>query len=52
MNEAIKAIMNANDVSENEAREMAADALEEISNGNWDALYDIGIEDDYIFDLI
>ena len=51
-NEAREILMERDGMTEDEAREVMADAVAEIENGNWDALYDLGLEDDYIFDFI
>lgn len=51
-NEAREILMERDGMTEDEAREVMADALTEIENGNFDALFELGLEDDYIFDFI
>ncbi len=51
-NEAKRILMERDGYTEEEATVAMAEALEEIENGNFDALYDLGLEDDYIFDFI
>lgn len=53
MNETMRLLMERDGLTENEAREMMAEAREGLENGNYSAMQEIlGLEDDYIFDLI
>ncbi len=51
-NEAKEILMKRDGLTEKEATEVMAEALDEIGRGNYDALFDIGLEDDYIFDFL
>lgn len=53
MNATEKILMERDGLTKEEAREMMKDALTELEAGNFDAMQDIlGLEDDYIFDLL
>lgn len=51
-NEAREILMKRDGYTKEEAMKVMADAVTEIENGNWDALFELGLEDDYIFDFI
>jgi hypothetical protein len=54
MNEIVRILMDRDEMTEEEAREVVADAREMIADGEdpEEVLYDLGLEIDYIFDLI
>ncbi len=53
MNETKRILMERDGLTESAAAEMMADALSELESGNYSAMQDVlGLEDDYIFDLI
>ena len=54
MNEIVKILMRRDEMSEEEAMETYAEAREAIADGEdpEEVLYDLGLEIDYIFDLI
>lgn len=54
MREIERILMNRDELAEEEARETVAEAREAIFDGEnpEDVLYDLGLEPDYIFDLI
>ena len=53
MNRVVKILMERDGLSEEEARELIAECIEEIELGNMYAMEDIlGLEDDYIFDIL
>lgn len=46
-------LMNRDGLTLEEAREQVEDCREALNNGDWDAIEDyLGLEDDYIFDII
>lgn len=51
-NESREILMERDGLTEAEAKKVMADAVTEIENGNFDALFELGLEDDYIFDFI
>lgn len=54
MNKIVKILMRRDDMTEEEARELVEDCRERINDGEdpEEVLYDLGLEHDYIFDLI
>lgn len=53
MTETMRILMERDGLTEEEAREQMAECREALNNGDWDAIEDyLGLEDDYIFDLI
>ena len=54
MNEIVRILMNRDEMTEEEAEEFVAEAKELIADGEnpEEILYDLGLEPDYIFDLI
>ena len=54
MNEIVRILMNRDEMTEEEAEEVVAEAKELIADGEnpEEILYDLGLEPDYIFDLI
>ena len=54
MNEIVKVLMNRDEMTEEEAKELVAECRERISDGEnpEEVLYDLGLEPDYIFNLI
>lgn len=53
MNETQRILMERDGLTKEEARAEMAEALTELENGNYSAMQDIlGLEDDYIFDLL
>ena len=51
-NEAREILMRRDGMTEAEAKEVMAEAVAEIENGSFDALFELGLEDDYIFDFL
>lgn len=48
-----KILMERDDLTPQEADELMADTIEALESGDWDAMGDyLGLEDDYIFDLL
>lgn len=54
MNEVVRILMNRDEMTESEANEVVNECRERICNGEdpEEVLYDLGLEPDYIFDLI
>lgn len=53
MNETMRILMERDELTEEEAREQMNECREALENGDWNAIEDyLGLEDDYIFDLI
>lgn len=54
MNEIVKILMRRDNMTEEEAEETYAEAREAICDGEdpEEVLYDLGLEPDYIFDLL
>lgn len=53
MNRVIKILMERDEIEQSEAEELVAECREELTNGNFDAISEVlGLEDDYIFDII
>ena len=53
MNETMRILMERDELTEEEAREQMNECREALLNGDFDAIGDyLGLEDDYIFDLI
>ena len=53
MSETMRILMERDGLTEEEAREQMNECREALNNGDWDAIGDyLGLEDDYIFDLI
>lgn len=53
MNETKRILMERDNLTSKEAEDLMSECLEELLNGNYEAMADIlGLEDDYIFDLI
>ena len=53
MNETIKILMERDGLTKEEAKEQMAECREALMNGDFEAMADyLGLEDDYIFDLI
>lgn len=54
MNEIVRILMRRDDMTQEEAEETLAEAREAIYDGEdpEEVLYDLGLEPDYIFDLI
>lgn len=53
MNRVVKILMERDGVTEKEAKEMIAECREALYNGDDEAINDyLGLEDDYIFDII
>ena len=53
MSETMRILMERDGMTEEEAKELMNETREELLNGNWNAMSEfLGLEDDYIFDLI
>lgn len=53
MNEVLRILMERDGLSEDEAREEMDECVDALCNGDFEAISDyLGLEDDYIFDLI
>ena len=53
MNETMKILMERDGLTKEEAKEQMAECREALMNGDFEAMADyLGLEDDYIFDLI
>jgi hypothetical protein len=53
MNETMRILMERDGYTKEEAREQMAMAREELESGNFEAMQEIlGLEDDYIFDIL
>lgn len=53
MNETMKILMKRDGLTEEEARDLMAECREELESGNYQAMQEIlGLEDDYLFDII
>ena len=53
MSETMRILMERDGLTEEEARGQMNECREALYNGDWDAIGDyLGLEDDYIFDLI
>ena len=53
MNETMRILMERDGMTAEEARDLMAECREELESGNYSAMQDIlGLEDDYIFDII
>ena len=53
MNKTLEILMKRDDLTEKEAKDLMAECREELENGNYNAMSEVlGLEDDYIFDLI
>ena len=53
MNEVVKILMERDGLTEKEAKREIADCREALLNGDDEAIQDfLGLEDDYIFDII
>ena len=53
MNRVVKILMERDGVTEKEAKEMVRECREALCNGDEEAIGDyLGLEDDYIFDII
>ena len=53
MTDTMRILMERDGLTEDEAREQMNECREALNNGDWDAIEDyLGLEDDYIFDLI
>ena len=53
MTDTMRILMERDGLTEDEAREQMNECKEALYNGDWDAIGDyLGLEDDYIFDLI
>ena len=53
MSETMRILMERDGLTEAEAKEQMAECREALFNGDYDAIEDyLGLEDDYIFDLI
>lgn len=53
MNRVVKILMQRDDLTESEAKELVAECREALENGDTEAIADyLGLEDDYIFDII
>ena len=53
MTDTMRILMELDGLTEDEAREQMNECKEALYNGDWDAIGDyLGLEDDYIFDLI
>lgn len=53
MNKIVDILMKRDDLTEAEAEEQVSEAREALMNGDFSAMEDyLGLEDDYIFDLI
>lgn len=53
MNEVLRILMERDGLSEDEAREEMAECVDALCNGDFDAINDyLGLEDDYVFDLL
>lgn len=53
MNRVVKILMERDGLSEQEAKEMVMETRETLYNGDEEAIGDyLGLEDDYIFDII
>ena len=53
MNRVVEILMNRDDLTEDEAREMVDETREALNNGEFDALQIyLGLEDDYILDVL
>lgn len=54
MNEIVRILMRRDEMTEEEAKEVVAEARELIADGEnpEDVLYDLGLEPDHIFDLL
>lgn len=46
-------LMERDDLTAREAEELMEETIEALESGDWDAMQDyLGLEDDYIFDLL
>ena len=53
MNRVVRILMRRDDLTREEAEEMVAECREALNAGDWDAISEyLGLEDDYIFDII
>lgn len=53
MNKTMNILMERDGLTEDEAKDLMAECREELENGNFNAMSEIlGLEDDYIFDII
>lgn len=53
MNRVVEILMNRDGVTEDEAKDMVAEAKEALNDGEYDALQVyLGLEDDYIIDVL
>ena len=53
MNRVVKILMERDNLTEEEAKELVDECREALSNGDTEAIQDyLGLEDDYIFDII
>ena len=53
MNRVVKILMERDNLTEEEAKELVDECREALSNGDTEAICDyLGLEDDYIFDII
>lgn len=53
MNEVLRILMERNGLSEDEAREEIGECVDALCNRDFEAINDyLGLEDDYIFDLL
>jgi len=53
MSETMRILMERDGLTKEEAKELINETREELESGNWDAMSEIlGLEDDYIFDVI
>lgn len=53
MNQTMRILMERDGLSKEEAKEMMTECREELESGNFSAMQEIlGLEDDYIFDII
>lgn len=53
MTETMRILMERDGLTKEEARDMMSEAIDELEAGNYSAMQDIlGLEDDYIFDIL
>lgn len=53
MNKTMKILMERDGLTEDEAKDLMTECREELESGNYNAMAEIlGLEDDYLFDII
>lgn len=53
MNETMRILMERDGMTEKEAKDLMAECREELESGNYNAMSEVlGLEDDYLFDII